>query len=63
MDEMNALEYIAGYVLTNDVSERAFQMERGTQSDKGKGSDTFGPIEPWLVTPDELGDPQDLNLS
>lgn len=62
VEEANALEYVAGYVLANDVSERGFQMERGTQWDKGKGCDTFGPIGPWLVTPDEVGDPQDLNL-
>ena len=62
VDESEALDCIAGYVLANDVSERAFQMERGTQWDKGKGCDTFGPIGPWLVTPDEVGDPQDLNL-
>jgi 2-keto-4-pentenoate hydratase/2-oxohepta-3-ene-1,7-dioic acid hydratase in catechol pathway len=49
-------------VLANDVSERAFQMERGTQWDKGKGCDTFGPIGPWLVTPDEVGDPQTLGM-
>lgn len=53
---------VAGYVLLNDVSERAFQMERGTQWDKGKGCDTFGPVGPWLVTPDEVGDPQRLGL-
>ena len=62
VDEADALECIAGYVLANDVSERSFQMERGTQWDKGKGCDTFGPVGPWLVTPDEVGDPQDLNL-
>jgi 2-keto-4-pentenoate hydratase/2-oxohepta-3-ene-1,7-dioic acid hydratase in catechol pathway len=60
--ERDALDCIAGYVLANDVSERSFQMERGTQWDKGKGCDTFGPVGPWLVTPDEVGDPQDLDI-
>ena len=60
--EEKALDSVAGYVLANDVSERAFQMERGTQWDKGKGCDTFGPIGPWLVTPEEVGDPQNLEL-
>ncbi|GAA0216461.1 2-keto-4-pentenoate hydratase/2-oxohepta-3-ene-1,7-dioic acid hydratase in catechol pathway [Brevundimonas nasdae] len=58
----NALDHVAGYVLVNDVSERAFQKEMGTQWDKGKGCDTFGPVGPWLVTSDELGDPQDLDM-
>jgi len=57
-----ALEHVAGYVLVNDVSEREFQKERGSQWDKGKGCDTFGPCGPWLVTPDELGDPQQLGM-
>ena len=60
MDE--ALDHVAGYVLINDVSERAFQMERGGTWDKGKGCDTFGPVGPWLVTSDEVGDPQDLDM-
>ena len=60
--ESEALDSIAGYVLVNDVSERQFQMERGTQWDKGKGCDTFGPVGPWLVTPDEVGDPQCLEM-
>ncbi|MGA2399168.1 MAG: fumarylacetoacetate hydrolase family protein [Steroidobacteraceae bacterium] len=60
--EDDALASAAGYVLVNDVSERAFQMERGTQWDKGKGCDTFGPVGPWLVTPDEVGDPQQLGM-
>ncbi len=60
--EDQALASVAGYVLLNDVSERAFQMERGTQWDKGKGCDTFGPVGPWLVTPDEVGDPQRLGM-
>lgn len=58
----NALDHVAGYVLVNDVSERAFQKEMGTQWDKGKGCDTFGPVGPWLVTSDEIGDPQDLDM-
>jgi 2,4-didehydro-3-deoxy-L-rhamnonate hydrolase len=60
--EEKALDSVAGYVLVNDVSERAFQMERGTQWDKGKGCDTFGPVGPWLVTSEEVGDPQNLEL-
>jgi 2-keto-4-pentenoate hydratase/2-oxohepta-3-ene-1,7-dioic acid hydratase in catechol pathway len=60
--EEDALDLIAGYVLANDVSERAFQLERGTQWDKGKGCDTFGPVGPWLVTADEVGDPQNLEM-
>jgi 2,4-didehydro-3-deoxy-L-rhamnonate hydrolase len=60
--EDDALASVAGYVLLNDVSERAYQMERGTQWDKGKGCDTFGPVGPWLVTPDEVGDPQQLGM-
>jgi 2,4-didehydro-3-deoxy-L-rhamnonate hydrolase len=55
-----ALRHVAGYVLINDVSERQFQLERGSQWDKGKGCDTFGPIGPYLVTPDEVPDPQKL---
>jgi 2-keto-4-pentenoate hydratase/2-oxohepta-3-ene-1,7-dioic acid hydratase in catechol pathway len=57
-----ALDHIAGYCVINDVSERAFQMERGGQWDKGKGCDTFAPIGPWLVTKDEVPDPQILDL-
>ena len=57
-----ALEHVAGYCVINDISERAFQHERGGQWDKGKGCDTFGPIGPWLVTTDEIGDPQALDL-
>ena len=60
--EEEALSHVAGYVLVNDVSERAFQKEKGTQWDKGKGCDTFGPVGPWLVTPDEVGDHQDLGM-
>lgn len=58
----HALGHVAGYVLVNDVSEREYQKERGSQWDKGKGCDTFGPCGPWLVTPDEVGDPQHLDL-
>jgi len=60
--EADALRHVAGYCVVNDVSERAFQFERGTQWDKGKGCDTFGPVGPWLVTPDEIYDVQDLDL-
>jgi 2-keto-4-pentenoate hydratase/2-oxohepta-3-ene-1,7-dioic acid hydratase in catechol pathway len=62
VSEEEAEEYIAGYCVCNDVSERAFQLERGSQWDKGKGCDTFGPIGPWLVTSDEVGDPTDLDM-
>jgi len=59
----DALSHVAGYCVVNDISERAFQIERsGGQWDKGKGCDTFGPIGPWLVTADEVKDPQDLHL-
>ncbi len=57
-----ALEYVAGYLVVHDVSERSYQLERGGQWDKGKGCDTFGPIGPWLVTRDEVPDPQSLDL-
>ncbi|WP_454715562.1 fumarylacetoacetate hydrolase family protein [Caulobacter segnis] len=60
--EDEALNYVAGYVLINDVSERAFQIERGGTWDKGKGCDTFGPVGPWMVTSDEVGDPQNLGM-
>jgi 2-keto-4-pentenoate hydratase/2-oxohepta-3-ene-1,7-dioic acid hydratase in catechol pathway len=60
--EATALEHVAGYVLVNDVSEREYQLERGPTWDKGKGCDTFGPIGPWLVTADEVGDPQNLAM-
>ena len=56
-----ALFHVAGYVLVNDISERSFQMQC-SQWDKGKGCDTFGPVGPWLVTPDEVPDPQNLDL-
>ena len=58
----SALDHVAGYVLVNDVSEREFQAERGPQWDKGKGCDTFGPVGPYLVTRDEVKDPQNLEL-
>lgn len=57
-----ALDHVAGYVLSNDVSEREFQLERGGQWDKGKGCDTFGPLGPWLVTKDEIPNPQKLAM-
>jgi 2,4-diketo-3-deoxy-L-fuconate hydrolase len=60
--EANALEHVAGYCVVNDVSERAFQTERSGQWTKGKSHDTFGPIGPWLVTPDEIPDPHDLAM-
>lgn len=63
VSEDQALEYVAGYCLTNDVSERSFQIDRsGGQWSKGKGFDTFGPVGPWLVTADEVGDPQMLDM-
>jgi 2,4-didehydro-3-deoxy-L-rhamnonate hydrolase len=58
----DALRYVAGYCVVNDVSEREYQIERGGTWDKGKGCDTFGPVGPWLVTADEAGDPQNLDL-
>lgn len=57
-----ALDHVAGYLVVNDVSEREYQIERGGQWDKGKGCDTFGPIGPWLVTRDEVGDVQNLAM-
>jgi len=62
VSEADALDYVAGYCVVHDVSEREFQLERGGQWDKGKGCDTFGPIGPWLVTKDEVPNPQSLNL-
>lgn len=62
VSESEALNHIAGYCLVNDVSEREWQFERGPSWDKGKGFDTFGPVGPWLVTPDEVGDPQALDV-
>ncbi|WP_427915062.1 fumarylacetoacetate hydrolase family protein [Ramlibacter sp. MMS24-I3-19] len=58
----DALSYVAGYCVVNDVSEREYQLERGSQWDKGKGCDTFGPIGPWLVTTDEIPNPQRLGM-
>ena len=58
----DALSYVAGYCTINDVSERHWQMERGTTWDKGKGFPTFGPVGPWLVTADEVSDPQNLAM-
>ena len=58
----NAMDHVAGYCVCNDVSEREYQIERGGTWDKGKGCDTFGPVGPWLVTKDEVPDPQALDL-
>jgi 2,4-diketo-3-deoxy-L-fuconate hydrolase len=60
--ESEAAAHVAGYCVINDLSERAFQLERGGQWDKGKGCDTFGPLGPWLVTCDEVGDPAQLSM-
>ncbi len=62
VSEQDALQYVAGYCIMNDISEREFQMERGTQWSKGKSADTFAPIGPWLVTSDEIPDPHNLNM-
>ncbi len=62
VSEADALQHVAGYCVVNDVSEREYQIERGGTWDKGKGCDTFGPVGPWLVTADEVGDPQDLAM-
>ncbi|MDC9834430.1 fumarylacetoacetate hydrolase family protein [Rhizobium binxianense] len=62
VSEADALDYVAGYCVSHDVSERAFQTERAGQWTKGKSCDTFGPIGPWLVTKDEIADPQDLGM-
>ena len=62
VSEADALDYVAGYCTVHDVSERAFQIERSGQWTKGKSCDTFGPIGPWLVTKDEVADPQNLGL-
>lgn len=62
VEEADALSCVAGYCVINDVSEREYQTERGGTWDKGKGCDTFGPIGPWLVTSDEVGDPQNLDM-
>lgn len=63
VDEADALDHVAGYCIANDLSERHFQTERGGQWTKGKSCDTFGPLGPWLVTPDEIADPQALDMS
>jgi 2-keto-4-pentenoate hydratase/2-oxohepta-3-ene-1,7-dioic acid hydratase in catechol pathway len=62
VSEADASRHIAGYCVINDLSERSFQLERGGQWDKGKGCDTFGPLGPWLVTSDEVGDPANLSM-
>lgn len=62
VEEKKALAHVAGYLICNDVSEREYQIERGGQWDKGKGCDTFGPLGPWLVTRDEVADPQNLDM-
>ncbi len=62
VDQVEAMNYVAGYVLHNDVSEREFQIERSGTWDKGKGCDTFAPIGPFLATPDEISDPHKLRL-
>ena len=62
VSQKDALSYVAGYAVVNDVSEREFQLERGPQWDKGKGCDTFGPVGPWLVTSDEVPNPQKLAM-
>jgi 2-keto-4-pentenoate hydratase/2-oxohepta-3-ene-1,7-dioic acid hydratase in catechol pathway len=62
VDEVNALDHVAGYCIVNDVSEREHQLERGTQWTKGKSADTFAPLGPWLVTRDEVSNPEALNM-
>lgn len=62
VSEAEAMDHVAGYCVINDVSEREFQMDRGGTWDKGKGCDTFGPLGPWLVTADEVADPQNLSM-
>ncbi|MGV1950888.1 fumarylacetoacetate hydrolase family protein [Agrobacterium vitis] len=62
VSEAEAMDYVAGYCVSHDVSERAFQTERAGQWTKGKSCDTFGPIGPWLVTKDEIADPQNLKM-
>jgi len=62
VSQADALAHVAGYCIVNDVSEREYQLERGSQWDKGKGCDTFGPVGPWLVTADEIGDVQNLSM-
>ena len=62
VSEAEALSHVAGYCTVNDISEREYQLERGGTWDKGKGCDTFGPLGPWLVTRDDITDPQNLNM-
>jgi 2-keto-4-pentenoate hydratase/2-oxohepta-3-ene-1,7-dioic acid hydratase in catechol pathway len=62
VEKADALKHVAGYCIVNDVSEREYQLERGGTWDKGKGCDTFGPVGPWLVTADEVKDPQSLSM-
>jgi len=62
VEKAEALKYVAGYCVVNDVSEREYQLERGGTWDKGKGCDTFGPVGPWMVTSDEIADPQALPM-
>jgi 2,4-diketo-3-deoxy-L-fuconate hydrolase len=62
VEQKEALEFVAGYTLVNDLSERSYQNDRGGTWDKGKGCDTFGPVGPWLVTADEIPDPQCIDL-
>jgi 2,4-diketo-3-deoxy-L-fuconate hydrolase len=62
VSEADALKHVAGYCVINDISEREYQLERGGTWDKGKGCDTFGPVGPWLVTADEVPDPQNLDM-
>ena len=62
VEEADALSHVAGYCVINDVSERDYQLSRGGTWDKGKGCPTFGPVGPWLVTADEVGDPQNLDM-
>ena len=62
VSEADAMDHVAGYCVVNDVSEREFQLERSGTWDKGKGCDTFGPLGPWLVTPDEIADPHELDM-
>ncbi len=62
VSKADALKFVAGYCVVNDVSEREYQIERGGQWDKGKGCDTFGPVGPWMVTSDEVPDPQNLTM-
>ena len=62
VDEADALDYVAGYCIVNDISERQWQIERDGNWSKGKSGDTYGPVGPWLVTPDEVSDPQALDL-